>query len=83
MFGTYAISEDWQAFAYLDAGGFGLSGEQDLSGTAQAGIAYALGNSAQISLCYKSFGLDDAGGGGNSYSVDQSGVNLGLRWLFD
>jgi len=83
IFGTYAISEDWQAFAYLDAGGFGLSGEQDLSGTAQAGIAYALGNSAQISLSYKYFGLDYAGGGGNSYSVDQSGVNLGLRWLFD
>ena len=82
-FGTYAISEDWQAFAYLDAGGFGLSGEQDLSGTAQAGIAYALGNSAQISLSYKYFGLDYAGGGGNAYSVDQSGVNLGLRWLFN
>ena len=82
-FGTYAISEDWQAFAYLDAGGFGLSGEQDLSRTAQAGIAYALGNSAQISLSYKYFGLDYAGGGGNAYSVDQSGVNLGLRWLFD
>ena len=83
VFGTYAISEDWQAFAYLDAGGFGLSGEQDLSGTAQAGIAYALGNSAQVSLSYKYFGLDYAGGGGNAYSVDQSGVNLGLRWLFD
>jgi len=83
VFGTYAISEDWQAFAYLDAGGFGLSGERDLSGTAQVGIAYALGNSAQASLSYKYFGLDYAGGGGNSYSVNQSGVNLGLRWLFD
>ena len=82
-FGTYAISEDWQAFAYLDAGGFGLNGEKDLSGTAQAGIAYALGNSAQISLSYKYFGLDYSGGGGNAYTVDQSGVNLGLRWLFD
>ena len=83
IFGTYAISEDWQAFAYLDAGGFGLSGERDLSGTAQVGIAYALGNSAQASLSYKYFGLDYAGGGGNSYRVDQSGINLGLRWLFD
>lgn len=83
IYGTYAISEDWQAFAYLDAGGFGLNGEQDQSGTAQAGIAYALGNSAQLSLSYKYFGLDYAGGGGNAYSVDQSGVNLGLRWLFD
>ena len=53
VFGTYAISEDWQAFAYLDAGGFRLIGERELSGTAQAGIAYALGNSAQASLSYR------------------------------
>ena len=85
MFGTYAISEDWQAFAYLDAGGFGLSGSQDLSGTAQAGIAYALGNSAQISLSYKYFGITyfEGGSENNGYSSYQSGVNLGLRWLFD
>ena len=85
MFGTYAISEDWQAFAYLDAGGFGLSGSQDLSGTAQAGIAYAIGNSAQISLSYKYFGIAyfEGGSDNNGYSSYQSGVNLGLRWLFD
>lgn len=85
MFGTYAISEDWQAFAYLDAGGFGLSGSQDLTGTAQAGIAYALGNSAQISLSYKYFGIAyfEGGSENNGYSSYQSGVNLGLRWLFD
>ena len=85
MFGTYAISEDWQAFAYLDAGGFGLSGSQDLSGTAQAGIAYALGNSAQVSLSYKYFGIAyfEGGSENNGYSSYQSGVNLGLRWLFD
>ena len=83
MMATYAINEDWQAFAYLDAGGFGLAGERDLSGTAQAGIAYALGNSAQASLSYKYFGLDYAGGSGNGYTTSQSGVNLGLRWLFD
>jgi len=85
MFGTYAISEDWQAFAYLDAGGFGLSGSQDLSGTAQAGISYALGNSAQVSLSYKYFGIAyfEGGNENNGYSSYQSGVNLGLRWLFD
>ena len=83
MFATYAINEDWQAFAYLDAGGFGLSGENDLSGTAQAGIAYALGNSAQASLSYKYFGLDYSRGSGNGYTTSQSGVNLGLRWLFN
>ena len=85
MFGTYAISEDWQVFAYLDAGGFGLSGSEDLSGTAQAGIAYSLGNSAQISLSYKYFGIAyfEGGSENNGYSSYQSGVNLGLRWLFD
>ena len=83
MLATYAISEDWQAFAYLDAGGFGLAGERDLTGTAQAGIAYALGNSAQASLSYKYFGLDYAGGSGNGYTARQSGINFGLRWLFD
>jgi len=83
MMATYAISEDWQAFAYLDAGGFGLSGETDLSGTAQVGLAYALGNSAQASVSYKYFGLDYAGGSGNGYTTSQSGINLGLRWLFD
>ena len=83
MLATYALSEDWQAFAYLDAGGFGLAGERDLTGTAQAGIAYALGNSAQASLSYKYFGLDYAGGSGNGYTSRQSGINFGLRWLFD
>ena len=83
MLATYSISEDWQAFAYLDAGGFGLAGERDLTGTAQAGIAYALGNSAQASLSYKYFGLDYDGGSGNGYTSRQSGINFGLRWLFD
>ena len=83
MMATYAFNNDWQAFAYLDAGGFGLAGERDLSGTAQVGLAYALGHSAQVSLSYKYFGRDYAGGSGNGYTTSQSGVNLGLRWLFD
>ena len=84
MLASYALSENWQAFAYLDAGGFGLSGERDLTGTAQVGIAYALGNSAQASISYKYFGLDYAGSGsGNGYTSSQSGINFGLRWLFD
>ena len=60
VFGTYAISEDWQAFAYLDAGGFGLV-EQDLVGPPRQ-ACLCPGNSAQISLSYKYFGLDYAGG---------------------
>ncbi len=80
---TYAMSPEWQAFMRLDAGGFGLSGKKDLSGTAQAGLAYTVGNSAQLTLSWKYFGLEYAGyNTDNSYSNYQNGVNLGLRWFF-
>ena len=81
---TYAFSDQWQAFLYLDAAGFGVSGRRDLSGTAQAGISYTLGNSTQLSLGYKYWGLDFAGHGSDDhYDVTQHGVNLGLRLFFD
>jgi len=81
---TYAFSDQWQAFLYLDAAGFGVSGRRDLSGTAQAGISYTIGNSTQLSLGYKYWGLDFAGhGSDNHYDVSQHGVNLGLRLFFD
>jgi hypothetical protein len=84
MHTTYAFNPDWQAFVYLDAAGFGLSGQQDLSGTAQAGIAYSIGNSTQLSLSYKYFGLDyQAYGNHNGYNTKQHGVNLGIRILFE
>jgi hypothetical protein len=84
MHTTYAFNPDWQAFVYLDAAGFGLSGQQDLSGTAQAGIAYSIGNSTQLSLSYKYFGLDyQAYGNDNGYDTKQHGVNLGIRILFE
>ena len=81
---TLALGEDWQAFLGMDAGGFGLNGKQDLSGTVEAGVAYALGNSAQISLAYRYFGIDySANNGRNGYSSTQHGVSMGFRWLFD
>ncbi|MCP4798540.1 MAG: hypothetical protein GY893_01160 [bacterium] len=83
MQATYAMSPEWQAFMRLDAGGFGLAGKQDLSGTAQAGIAYTVGNSAQLTLSWKYFGIEYQGyGSNNQYSNYQNGVNLGLRWVF-
>ena len=55
-----------------------------MSGTAQAGVAYTIGNSTQLTLSYKYWGIDFAGYGSNDdYSVSQSGVNLGLRLFFD
>ena len=84
MHATYAFSPEWQAFVYADAGGFGLAGEKDLSGNAQAGIAYAVGNSTQISLSYKVFGLEySAYGNDNGYKTFSHGPNIGLRFLLD
>ena len=81
---TYAFNDQWQAFLYLDAAGFGVSGRRDLSGTAQAGISYTIGNSTQLSLGYKYWSLDFAGyGSDDHYDVTQHGVNLGLRLFFD
>ena len=51
---------------------------------ADAGVAYALGNSAQISLAYRYFGIDySADNGRNGYCSTQHGVSMGFRWLFD
>ncbi len=84
MHATYAFSPEWQAFVYADAAGFGLSGEKDLSGNAQAGIAYAVGNSTQISLSYKVFGLEySAYGNDNGYKTFSHGPNIGIRFLID
>ena len=81
---TVALGEDWQAFLAMDAGGFELNGKHDLSRTFEAGLAYALGNSAQISLAYRYFGIEYcAHNGRNGYSSTQSGVSMGFRWMFD
>ena len=84
MHANYTLSDDWQAFLYLDAAGFGLSGREDLSGIAQAGIAYTIGNSTQLSLSYKYCGLNYlADGSDNGYDAKQHGLNVGLRILFE
>ena len=84
MHATYAFSPEWQAFLYADAAGFGLAGHKDMSGTAQAGVAYAIGNSTQISLSYKYFGLAYAANSNDQgYETTAHGPNLGLRFVFN
>ena len=50
----------------ISLAGFGLNGKKDLSGTLEAGVAYALGNSAQISLAYRYFGIEYSAYNGRS-----------------
>ena len=45
MHAAYTFSPECQTFVYADAARFGLAGHKDLSGTAQAGVAYAVGES--------------------------------------
>lgn len=87
LLGTQAsvfLSPRLQLFARADAGGFGLSGAEDLSGNAQLGFAYAVGNSTQLRLSWRYFGIDYNNGGSpdNGYSSDQNGIEAGLKLFF-
>jgi len=53
------VSPKLRLFARGDIGGFGLSGDKDLSGNAQVGLGYAVGNNTDLNLSWqvKSDGL--------------------------
>jgi hypothetical protein len=87
LLGTQAgvfVSPRLQLFARADVGGFGLSGSQDLSGNAQLGLAYAVGNNTQLRVSWRYFGIAYNNGASpdNGYTSDQNGVELGLKVLF-
>jgi hypothetical protein len=73
-----------QLFARADIGGFGLSGSDDLSGNAQLGLAYAVGNSTQLRLSWRYFGINYNNGGSpdNGFSSYQNGLEAGVKVLF-
>jgi hypothetical protein len=61
LLGTQAslfLSPRLRAFARADIGGFGLGGAKDLSGNAQVGLGYAVGNSTDLNISWRYFGLD-------------------------
>ena len=77
------LSRRLRAFARADIGGFGASGSQDLSGNAQLGVGYAIGNSTDINLSWRYFGLDYNNGRqpDNGFSTYQNGLELGLKFF--
>jgi hypothetical protein len=82
--GTVFLSPRLRAFARADIGGFGLSGEKDLSGNAQIGLGYAIGNNTDLNLSWRYLGLQyqnnknpDSG-----FSSYQNGIELGLKFFF-
>ena len=87
LIGTQAslfLSPKLRVFARGDIGGFGLSGDKDLSGNAQVGLGYAIGNNTDLNLSWRYLGIayGSAANRGNSFDSYQNGVELGVKFFF-
>jgi len=73
-----------RAFARGDIGGFGLGGAEDLSGNAQVGLGYAVGNSTQVNLSWRYAGIrfNNGGSPANGFNTEQNGIEAGLKFFF-
>ncbi|NBU76893.1 MAG: hypothetical protein EBS30_17035 [Planctomycetes bacterium] len=71
-------------FARADIAGFGLSGSEDLSGNAQVGLAYAVGNNTQLRISWRYFGInyDNGKNPDNGFSSYQNGLEFGVKMFF-
>lgn len=71
-------------FARGDIGGFGLGGEQDLSGNAQVGLGIALGNNTQLDVSWRYMGLAFSNGADREtgFTLKQNGIEAGLKVFF-
>jgi len=81
---TVFLSPRLRAFGRADIGGFGLGGAQDLSGNAQLGLGYAVGNSTDLNLSWRYVGLayDNGASRPNGFTIYQNGVEVGLKFFF-
>ncbi|MEX1324424.1 MAG: hypothetical protein AB1Z21_09600 [Synechococcaceae cyanobacterium] len=82
--GSYFLSPRLRAFARFDIGGFGISGDDDLSGNAQLGLGYAIGNNTDLNLSWRYQGLryDDGKNSNSGLSMDNNGIELGVKFFF-
>jgi hypothetical protein len=81
---TVFLSPRLRAFARGDIGGFGLAGQQDLSGNAQVGLGYAIGDNTDLNLSWRYMGLNWANGDQqpNGFSVNMNGIEVGVKFFF-
>jgi len=88
LLGTQAsvfLSPRLRAFARGDIGGFGLGGQQDLSGNAQVGLGYAVGDNTDLNLSWRYMGLRWNNGDqqqANGFSVTMNGIEVGVKFFF-
>ena len=78
------VSPKLRLFARGDIGGFGLSGDKDLSGNAQVGLGYAVGNNTDLNLSWRFLGLryENDRTPSSGFSNYQNGIELGLKFFF-
>lgn len=81
---TVFLSPRLRAFGRADIGGFGLGGAEDLSGNAQLGLGYAVGNSTDLNLSWRYMGVayDNGASRPNGFASYQNGVEVGLKFFF-
>ena len=81
---TVFLSPRLRVFARADIGGFGISGARDLSGNAQLGLGYAIGNSTDLNISWRTFGIDYNNGDSpdSGFKSTQNGLEIGLKIFF-
>ena len=81
---TVFLSPRLRAFARADIGGFGLSGSEDLSGNAQVGLGYAVGNNTDLNISWRYAGINYSSGDtpDSGYSSYRNGFEIGLKFFF-
>ncbi|MDM7954110.1 MAG: hypothetical protein QUV07_12970 [Cyanobium sp. CZS 25K] len=81
---TVFLSPRLRAFARGDVGGFGLAGQQDLSGNAQVGLGYAIGDNTDLNLSWRYMGLkwNNGEAQSNGFSTNMNGIEVGVKFFF-
>lgn len=87
LVGTQAslfLTPGLKLFARGDIGGFGLAGEEDLSGNAQVGLGIALGANTQLDLSWRYMGTAFRNGAEREtgFNLRQNGLEAGLKLFF-
>lgn len=81
---TLFLSPSLRLFARGDLAGFGLAGSQDMSGNAQVGLGYAIGNNTDLNLSWRYQGIAFRNGAARStgFTSDQNGLEIGVKFFF-
>jgi len=82
--GSVFLAPRLRAFGRFDLAGFGLAGEQDLSGNAQLGFGYAVGNNTSLNISMRYFGQTWNNGArlDNGYTSHQYGPEVAVKFFF-